>query len=247
MFKKVLELFSDLQKMDPALSRALQNIRAGKGTAQDANVLARGMYTDIMVPKMGNKMAYNDHLQRHADNGYHVHVDLNDFGQINKKHGDMAGDEAIKQFGHIGSETSRMFGGKAHRFGGDEFKFWFHKPEQAHGFARELRARLEKHPKVRGTHNLAASIGIGYTPDHAEGALLEAKKQLGATDIKTGKRNNTHEIGNAPTVIHSKTHEAPPPHWKQAAGSPPTKQNLPNLSGSSGLKFHNPLDPSKGT
>lgn len=239
MSKRVLKLFEDLEKMDPALAQALQNIRAGKGTPQDANLLARGMYTDTMVPKMGNKMAYNDHLTRHGNTGYHVHVDMNDFGQINKQHGERMGDQAIKAFGGIASDTSRTFGGKAYRNGGDEFKFWFHRPEQAHGFARELRSRLEKQQKIGGTHNLAASVGIGYNPEHAEGSLLEAKKQLGPTDA-TGKRQNLHTMGNAPTVIHSKTHEPAPAGWKPPAGAPPLKQPTENLA-PGGLKFHNPL------
>lgn len=239
MFKKMFELFADLRKMDPALAQALANIRAGRGTAADANLLARGMYTDTMVPKMGNKMAYNDFLSRNGDKGYHVHADMNDFGQINKFHGETMGDDAIKRFGTIASEVSRMFGGKAFRNGGDEFKFWFHKPEHAHGFARELRARLEKHPKIGGTHNLAASIGIGFNRDHAESALLEAKKQLGPT--VDGKRNNLHKVGDAPTVIHSKSHEAPPPGWSATKFTPTeAPKQTPNLA-PTGLKFHNPL------
>lgn len=239
--KKMIDLFSDLQKMDPALAQALSNIRAGKSTPKDAEVLARGMYTDTMVPKMGNKLAYNDFLTRHGNAGTHVHVDMNDFGQINKHHGEKVGDHAIKNFGKVASEVSRMFGGKAFRNGGDEFKFHFAKPEAAHGFARELRSRLERLPKAGGTHNLAASIGIGHNPDHAEGALLEAKKQLGPTDVKTGKRQNIHSLGNAPTVIHSKSHEPTPPGWKPAKAKEvkPVK-TFPAVQHPS-LKFHNPL------
>jgi GGDEF domain-containing protein len=204
------------------------------------------MYTDTMVPKMGNKLAYNDHLSRNGNSGYHVHVDMNDFGQINKQHGERMGDHAIKQFGGLSSEVSRMFGGKAFRNGGDEFKFWFHRPEAAHGFARELRSRLEKQPKVGGTHNLAASVGIGYNPDHAESSLLEAKKQLGPTDALTGKRQNLHKLGDAPSVIHSKSHEAPPPGWKPPTGKPPAPiKSTPNMA-PEGLKFHNPLTKDEG-
>jgi GGDEF domain-containing protein len=236
--QNILQLFTDLKKMDPVMARALANIRAGRGTADDANVLARGMYTDTMVPKMGNKLAYNDFLQRHGNSGTHVHVDMNDFGQINKKHGEKVGDVAIKTFGNHASELSRKYGGKAFRNGGDEFKFHFARPEQAHGFSRELRQRLEGLPKVAGTHNYAASIGIGHNPDHAEEALLEAKKQLGPTDA-SGKRQNLHTYGNAPTVIHSKSHEPTPAGWKPMKGKPPAP-STPNLNGP-GLTFHNPL------
>lgn len=229
-------VFEELAKMDPVLASALRNIRVGKGSPGDAAVVARSLYTDTMVPRLGNKMAYNEFLQRHGNDGYHVHLDLNDFGQINKLHGEAMGDEAIKRAGNIISEVSRTFGGKAFRNGGDEFKTWFHKPEAAHGFARELRARLERQPKIGGTHNLAASIGIGFNRDHAEGALLEAKKKLGPT--VNGKRENRHAVGAAPTVIHSRTHEPIPDGWRSPSGSAP--QSMPNLA-PTGMKFHNPL------
>jgi len=241
MSKNILKLFDDLKKMDPTLSQALANIRAGRATPQDADVVSRGLYTDTMIPRIGNKYAYNDHVSRHANDGIHTHLDLNDFRQINKQHGQQHGDAAIKQFGNIAADVSRMFGGKMHRRGGDEFSAWFHRPEAAHGFARELRNRLEKTPKVAGTHNLAASIGIGYTPEHAEKALLEAKKQLGSTDPTTGQRVNVHSVGNAPTVIHSLTHEQPPENWKPSKGQAPGQaKELPSLA-PAGLQFNNPL------
>lgn len=236
----IKKTFEQLRKMDPALAQALARVRAGTATKDDANVLARGMYTDTLIPKVGNKMAYNDFLSRNDNSGTHVHADLNDFGQINKLHGDAVGDQAIKRFGNIASETSRMFGGKSFRPGGDEFKFWFHKPEQAHGFARELRARLEREPKIAGTHNLAASIGLGHNRNHAENALLEAKNQLGPKDIH-GHRQNYHSVGNAPTIIQSKLHEPTPEGWKPSKGMPVQQpKTTPNLA-APGLKFHNPL------
>lgn len=232
--------FEKLRKMDPSLARALANVRAGTATKQDADLLARGMYTDTLIPKMGNKLAYNDFLSRNENQGIHVNADLNDFGQINKLHGDAMGDAAIKRFGEIASETSRMFGGKSFRSGGDEFKFWFHRPEHAHGFARELRARIEREPKVGGTHNLAASVGIGYNRGHAENALLDAKKQLGTTNV-FGHRDNFHTTGNAPSVVQSKLHEPMPPGWKPSKGLPEQQpKTTPNLA-EPGLKFHNPL------
>lgn len=237
---RILEIYEDLIKMDPKLASALQNIRRA-GLLGDADTIARGLYTDTMVPKMGNKMAYQDFLNRNNNKGIHVHVDMNDFGQINKRHGEKMGDEAIKKFGSIASEVSRMIGGKSFRNGGDEFKFWFHTPDQAHSFARELRERLNKHPKIGGTHNLAASVGIGFNPDHAENALLNAKKQLGPTDPKTGKRQNLHSVGNAPSVIHSAVHEEPPQGWVPSKGHDIiSKPKMPNLA-PTGMKFHNPL------
>lgn len=242
-FTKMLEVYEDLVKMDPKMADALRAIRSA-GLAQHADTVARGLYTDTMIPKMGNKMAYNDFLTRNRNQGVHVHVDMNDFGQINKLHGEAVGDVAIKRFGGLAQEVSRQMGGKSFRNGGDEFKFWFHKPEHAHAFARALRDRLEKEPKVGAmgnpTHNLAASIGIGYNPDHAESALLHAKKQLGPTDLSTGKRKNKHSLGNAPTVVHSLTHEQPGPGWQEGNGAVSGTLKTANLA-PPGLKFHNPL------
>lgn len=239
--KKMKELFESLRKMDPKMSQALANVRAGRGTPADANIIARGMYTDTMVPKMGNKAAYQDHLSRNENSGYHVHADLNDLKQLNTQHTEKGGDEAITKFGHVASEVSRMFGGKSFRNGGDEFKFWFHKPEQAHGFAREVRKRLESHPKIRGTHNLASAFGIGYSSDHAEKALDAAKSTLGTKDPQTKRRANNYPYGSAPTVIHSLTHEPAPEGWKPPKGKPAEFKPKAPAPAPQGMGYHNPL------
>jgi predicted signal transduction protein with EAL and GGDEF domain len=187
-----------LIKAEPSLQDALKAIRTTH--PEHAKTIARHIYADNMIPTMGNKTAYREFLQK-PRKGVYVHADLNDFGQINKLHGDQKGDEAIKTFGKLSSGLSRKFGGKSHRPGGDEFKFYFDKPEQALGFSRELQQHLGKLPKVGGTHNIAASIGMGANPEHAEQSLMQAKSKLGPT--VNGKRQNTHSVGNAPTVVHS--------------------------------------------
>jgi GGDEF domain-containing protein len=188
----------DMMKAEPSLQEALKAIRTTH--PEHAKTIARHVYADSMIPSMGNKKAYREFLQK-PRKGVFVHADLNDFGQINKLHGDQKGDQAIKTFGNIASQTSRKFGGKAHRPGGDEFKFYFDKPEQALGFSRELQDSLGKLPKVGGTHNIAASLGMGANPEHAEQSLIQAKGKLGPT--VGGKRQNLHSVGNAPTVVHS--------------------------------------------
>jgi GGDEF domain-containing protein len=232
-----LEMFAELEKMDSSLGEALRAFRAA-GLHQHADLVAKHLFHDSLVPKMGNALAYKDFLSRHQNDGVHTHVDLNDFGQINKLHGEKLGDDAIQLFGKAASEVSRQFAGKSFRNHGDEFKFWFARPEQAHGFARELRTRLEKIPKVGGTHNIAAAIGIGFTPDNAEKALITAKGQLGPMG-QDGKRQNTHAAGNAPTVMHSLTHESPPNGWTPGVGAPSSSKNPVHVP--DGLTLHNPL------
>jgi GGDEF domain-containing protein len=232
-----LELFDELVKVDSSLGEALRAFRAA-GLHDQAALVARHLFQDSLVPKMGNQLAYKDFLSRHQNDGVHAHVDLNDFGQVNKVHGEKMGDHAIQQFGSAASECSRQFGGKSFRNHGDEFKFWFPRPEQAHGFARELRTRLEQIPKIGGTHNVAAAIGIGFDPDHAEKALITAKGQLGPMG-PDGKRQNAHSVGDAPTVMHSLTHEKPPEGWKPGLGAPTQGKSPSHVP--PGLKLHNPL------
>ena len=191
-------LWSMMKAELPSLEEALKAIRPAY--PEHAKTIARHLYADTMIPTMGNKKAYKEFLAK-PRKGVFVHADLNDFGQINKLHGDAKGDEAIKTFGGIASRLSRKYGGKSHRPGGDEFKFHFEKPEQALGFSRELQQHLGKLPKVGGTHNIAASIGMGANPEHAEQSLIQAKGKLGPT--VGGKRQNLHSVGNAPTVVNS--------------------------------------------
>lgn len=233
-----VELFEDLEKMDSSLGEALRAFRAA-GLHDQANTVARHLFTDTMVPRLGNKLAYNDHLARHRNDGYHVHIDANNLAAANKAGGEQTGDRLIKLIGNHVADVSRMFGGKAHRNGGDEMKGHFTSPEQAHGFARELRGRLEKEPLLNGKHKVSASIGIGFNPEHAEQALSHAKKQLGPVDPITARRQNIHPLHETPTVMHSLTHEAPPANWKPGKGMPTAATPMNHVP--HGLTLHNPL------
>lgn len=195
-----------LRKYDPSVWEAIQSLRSRLDSDEEMSgsltKLVNALLTDQMIPSMGNKAAYKRHYEGHQDKGVHVHADLNDFGQINKLHGHEAGDQAIKSFGALANQLSRKHGGKSFRVGGDEFRFHFNDPDTAHTFTRELQRQLSAYPKVGGTHNLAASIGLGRNLDEAENSVMRAKSMLGSMD-ETGKRINTHEIGNAPTTVFS--------------------------------------------
>lgn len=226
-----------LKKYDPSVWDAIDRLRSALGEgdlADDLEKLTSAMLTDTMVKGMGNKAAYKRHLETNRDRGVHVHVDLNDFGQINKIHGEQVGDEAIIKFGNLAHQLSRKYGGKSFRNGGDEFKFHFHDPETAHRFVRELQSQLESVPKIGGTHNLSASIGIGRNFDEAEQAVIQAKSKLGPMD-RTGKRKNKHALGEAPTVVHSAFGEldfAPQPESKVAPTAPisqPVQQQIKDI------------------
>ncbi len=210
--------FESLSKMDKEIADLLQRIRTGQTRPEDADLLHEKFHQDTMVPTMRNKAAYQDHLENYGNSGIHVHADMNDFGQVNKLHGEPEGDKAITQFGQLAQPIAQKFGGRSFHNGGDEFKFWFLHPDHAHLFARELQNKMDEWSATNrfgGTHRMAASLGIGFNRDHAEQALQVAKSKLGPKDIH-GHRQNKHAQGEAPTEIHSLVTEEPPTGWKSA-------------------------------
>ncbi len=223
--------FENLQKMDKEIAALLQRIRTGQTRPEDADLLHEKFHQDTMIPAMRNKMAYQDHLETYGNAGIHAHVDMNDFGQVNKFYGEPLGDEAIKSFGNLAHPIAQKYGGRSFHNGGDEFKFWFLEPDHAHRFARDLQTAMDDwsssnkfqgpliKPEYEGLgvngHRMAASIGIGYNRDHAEKALVAAKDRLGPKNI-FGNRENKHSMGQAPSEICSLTHEDPPEGWKTA-------------------------------
>jgi diguanylate cyclase (GGDEF)-like protein len=235
-FFTALEALSktDMSVMDAINIARKHNPKAGK-------VLARHVFTDSMVPKVGNTFAYKDFLSRNQNTGIHLSLDANGFGSINKEHGHPVGDEAIKHLFNTVSDVSRKYGLKAFRVGGDEGRLHAPTPARAEGFVKELKERLANSPNVAGTnHKLSVSVGIGYSPEHAEQALIRAKDQLGP--LVDGKRIKTFPLGKEPTVHHSLLHENPPPLWRPQTGTfPALPHEEVKETATPGLKLHNPL------
>ena len=127
---------------DTDTKQALAEVRAKM--PEHGKVLAKKLFTDTLVPAAGNLNAYNDFLTRHADHQFHVHLDNNDFGLINKLHGDLAGDDALRVFGTTASKISRKHRGKFFHVHGDEWKAAFDSLDQAKGFVSELHNSISK-------------------------------------------------------------------------------------------------------
>jgi GGDEF domain-containing protein len=202
---KVDALLATLNKAEPKLSLgdALRALKES-GAPEDAlSQVRRHIFVDSMTGNHGNKYAYNEFLKRKDRGGVHVHQDLSDFSHINNTHGHDIGDQAIKRYADIASKVAKKYRLKGFRTGGDEFKYHADTPEQAMGFVHEMRNKLEKEPKVGGTHNLSAAFGMGHNSDEAEESLLEAKKLLGPRDPQSGRRVPNYPPGQAPTVFHS--------------------------------------------
>jgi GGDEF domain-containing protein/GNAT superfamily N-acetyltransferase len=219
-----------LKKYTPEEDRLLEWLKGKAATDPEAaeylGIAERSIksaWTDSMLQSFGNRRAYDDFLSRHADKGgAHVVIDLNDFGMINKDHSHEIGDLALQDFERITQPLIQHYKGKSFRRGGDEFSVWFESPDAAHMFVRELSSQLDQANKKRQfgiegngrpAYNLSASIGIGWSPEHAEDALARAKRSLGmkvfekhpvtGVVIPTTKRVNHHPPGQAPTVYWS--------------------------------------------
>jgi GGDEF domain-containing protein len=194
----------DLAKIEPHLAVALGQIRdavkQGHVHPDALRTVNQTLFTDTMIPSIGNKAAYNDFLTRPRE-GVHVHLDGNDFGSINKMHDHETGNRAIIAMGRaLRSAMDESVGrknGKLFRTGGDEFVAHVPSHEHAALFARSLRSKLEGVPAIRGTHRLSMSLGFGPTHDHAEEALKDAKAAKKAANAPLGQAK-THAASRMP-------------------------------------------------
>lgn len=235
-FSNFYSILEDLSKADLSLSNALSEMKKVSPSASKA--IAKHLYIDTLTNCVGNLFAYNDFLTRNNNTAIHISLDFNGLKNINDEHGHIVGDQAIKQGFKIISEVSRKYGLKAFRTGGDESRLHAPTTERANGFVKELTQRLEASPKIAGQHRLSVSIGLGYSPEHAEKALIKAKDQLGP--LVDGKRQKINKPGEEKTVYHSLLNESPPDNWKPFSGKiQPVQNEAPSVD--SPLKLNNPL------
>jgi hypothetical protein len=142
-------------------------------------------------------------------------MDGNQFGQINKLHGQLAGDQAIKAFGQAAREAMDEAvgrgpgGGKMfrhtdeqvlYRNGGDEFIANVPSHEHAAKFARLLSKKLQDIPAVGGTHKLSMSYGLGLDHETADKAQMLAKGQK-YHDLE--RKQPKYPDGQVPNLAHS--------------------------------------------
>ena len=140
-----------------------------------------------------NRRHLDLHLEREvaaARRGRHVCVvlfDLNDFKLLNDRHGHVAGDQILRNFGRIIlSETRAM--NLAARYGGDEFISVLtdipHKGAEAH--AGRVARRVAAHPQLSG-YGLTFSYGIAEF-DPVEMFEIEDLVQAADRDLYRAKQ-----------------------------------------------------------
>jgi GGDEF domain-containing protein len=218
---------------DTALQHIRAAVQAGHVHPDVERALTRHIYEDKMAPGLGNKYAFSEFRARRRP-GVYISMDGNDFSSINNQHGHDAGDQAIEAFGRASREAMDESVGRGHgklfrdpdlqdlyRNGGDEFVAHVPSYEHALRFVHALRDKMDALPPIGGTHKLSMSIGLGHSPEHADRALYEAKRQK-----LTPGGQRAHAVGQTPMLAHSAVpgregpialhHEAPP------APAPPT-------------------------
>jgi diguanylate cyclase (GGDEF)-like protein len=191
-----------------ALGKLDELVQQGMLDPAHAKTLRHHAFMDPMTGVIGNKFAYSDFLNRHGNDGVHIALDGNDFKSVNDKFGHGVGDRAIKSFGFTLREAMDEAAegeGKLFRTGGDEFTAHVPTHEHAARFARILRNKLDALPAIGGDHKLSMSLGFGPTPEHADKALYEAKKQK-LHPVPPGHPlhgQSRYAKGTAPTMAHS--------------------------------------------
>lgn len=155
--------------------------------------MVRHLTEDSSIPGMGNLKSYNEYMKS-SPKGIHVHVNMHDIRDLNRTHGPTVGTQTIHAVGHAIKDTARNLIGpdaKTFRLGGDKFSVHVPSTEGAALFARGLRQRLESIPAIRGTHNLAVSMGVGPSKEHAEWAMHDSTAERNRMGYKPGQ-SKTH-------------------------------------------------------
>jgi len=149
---------------------------------------------------LNNRRALQDYLtrtigraKRHKEQGVVAFLDLDNFKNINDKHGHNAGDEILKKLAEILLENLRGTDFIA-RLGGDEFVFVLDKADHECGFSRakEIRDILCKTKvNIAGkTFDLSVSMGLAkYDGQSTYSAVLNTADSAMYSDKRKRKLN----------------------------------------------------------
>lgn len=202
---KAEEILMTLMKTDTDMDAqtALTHVRELLGHDHPTTkALTRHIYEDAMTPGIGNKKAFNEHKSKQKP-GTYVAIDGNSMKRVNDAFGHEVGDHAIVSLGAAAraamDEAVGRGSGKLFRTGGDEFVAHVPTHEHAAAFSRSLSEKLRALPPIGGVHQLSMSFGFGHSPDHADKALYEAKKQK--LHPETGV--SMYKPGQEPSFAHS--------------------------------------------
>ncbi|WP_018465362.1 GGDEF domain-containing protein [Calidithermus timidus] len=153
-------------------------------------------------------------LLRHTLEGYLqggldptlIFADLDGFGALNKAHGHVAADRALRALGQLLGNFARTHGGEAFRYAGDEFVLLFPRPRsEVLPLLEELRREVGT-LKVEGLPPLSFSLGISGGQRHS-GRVPENPAATADDLINLASQASTKAKGSAKG-------------WVQVAGKP---------------------------
>ena len=178
-------------------------VSAELGRRDRAEAILRVQATHDSLTGLVNRACFEETLQRAsaraARDGHPfgvVYIDLDDFKQVNDRHGHHVGDLLLQEVAdRIGSVVRAS--DCAARFGGDEFVILVDDRQECgvHRLAERLHEAFAA-PFMAGSHTLAmsASIGVAFYPRHGRqgiNLLQSADKAMYAA--KRGRRTRTAE------------------------------------------------------
>ncbi|MGH0594091.1 GGDEF domain-containing protein [Bacillus pretiosus] len=152
---------------------------------------------------LGNVRQFDLELNRHIGNKRMKNdslclllIDIDHFKSVNDTYGHPAGDEVLKQMGHILREVS-MFPDLAFRKGGEEFALLIPQKGLAYGMrmGEQVRTAVENHPfqLLNGTKiKITVSVGISVYEESPEQFIQAADDAL-----YYSKRNGRNQVSSA--------------------------------------------------
>lgn len=193
--------FTDCVYAFQELKRAIE---CGQVSAQVEKVFRRLVFSDKMIPCIGNKYAFEEFLNKQKVGLYCV-IDINSFKQVNDLFGHSVGDEVIVKVGKAiraaSIERYKLTGcrAKVFRVGGDEFVVFLDSAEDYQLFFQVLHNHISSLEYVAEQYKLSVSLGCGSSYEMADSFLLKAK------EIKTTFLNNqTKNKFNLPNIFIGK-------------------------------------------
>lgn len=223
---------SRLLKADGArsggLADSLEHIRglvaAGHLPQEHYDRIRKELFEDEMIPGMGNKRAFHEHMERAPTGHVYGFLDANNLKMTNDTLGHEAGDQLISNCGKaLRSAIDKTVGheqSKAWHLSGDEMAFSAPSHEHAAQILRQYRQELEALPPIGGLHKHSVSVGLGANPAQADQAMYHAKEAKKAAIAATGA-DPEDRMARAPHSMY--VHSLHPGH----EGAIPTSEPSP--------------------
>ena len=158
LIERMLAYAAEAEQRIAEHSRRLQFLEDLSVTDELTGLLNRRGFDQVLERTLAQ-------AERHGEGGLIAYVDLNEFKQLNDRHGHDAGDEALKYVAKLLKDFIRDTDYVA-RLGGDDFAILLVRAEHIPAMARllELRSQLNRGSFRYGFEKLPIRASLGATP-----------------------------------------------------------------------------------